>query len=311
MELERSLGFRIVMFTRISGGGAMNFKAVRESDGLPFLVKCFVPDRQASYARLVANLKTMRGEKVPVRLFEDTCPATFAGCFLLCLSWCLGEPSGPQLLSSAEWSAFLREYQTFADRMQFSTAVNVVDLSLAKWRKLAFDLCRGLAGRILRPALDSMIDVDLSFDQSIFSIVHGDFHSGNVLFKNSAVASFIDLENFAYGFGPTDIARYCYISAQRLARSDKRGLRLILERFAQAIFELPYSALEWRLFSNELALSIVRHRTKNFRRLGICSALKTVAALRFFDSFRRQIIRYAPYAGQNCDKARLKASHLD
>ena len=46
--LERALGFELGALKRIGNQETLNFKAVRASDGLPFLVKCVPSSRRSS-----------------------------------------------------------------------------------------------------------------------------------------------------------------------------------------------------------------------------------------------------------------------
>jgi len=98
-ELERKLGFRLRELTRLDGASALNFKAVREADGLPFAVKCSPPSRQRMFDNLVRHLEETRGTKAVRRLFEKECPTVFRSHNLICLEWCAGERLLPDQLT--------------------------------------------------------------------------------------------------------------------------------------------------------------------------------------------------------------------
>ena len=105
--LEGALGFRIASMTRLDGGCALNFRAVRADDGYAFSVKCSPPERQAFFENLVKHLADMKGSKAVRRVFEERCPATFRGYNVLCLEWCPGERRFPDTLSDSELRDFL------------------------------------------------------------------------------------------------------------------------------------------------------------------------------------------------------------
>ena len=284
--LEKGLGFAIRPLRRLNGGGAVNFRAERVSDGLSFLVKCFPPDRKPNYDRLVSNLKTMEGLHAPTRLFETTCPAVFADYHLLCLEWKTGEVVHPSVLTEGEWSAFLNDYRDFWERMQHSKITRVWNISLEEWRSAAFRLCRGFSGRTLRRALLPLAGQDLQVRTEDLRVIHGDFHLGNVLFRNGRVECFMDLENLFPNYGPADIVVYCY-SAARAAKGD---VKCVLARFAQAVRELPFSAYEWQMAIFFCMLGTLYNYTKGFRRLEIFSAVKSVSRIRFYELLHQQVI---------------------
>lgn len=285
-HLEKSLGFAIVSLTRIAGGGAINFRAERACDGLRFLVKCFVPERKANYDRLISNLRMMEGVKAPTRLFEGTCPETFRAYHVVCLAWRDGETSDPSRMSDGVWVGFLKDYLVFAERMQHAVAAGSADIPLETWRREAFGLCRGVCGLFLRGVLASLEGADLAVRREDLRIVYGDFHTGNVLFRNGSVECFMDLENLTLRYGPSDILLYCLHAARRLGRA---GRRRVLERFGEAVRLLPYSTYEWHMAINFAILASFRRRTKGFKRCGIFAAMANAAAIRLYEQFRRQV----------------------
>lgn len=283
-HLEQGLGFAIDQLTRIGGGGALNYKAVRASDDLAFLVKCFVPERKSNCERLVANLKIMEGVKAPCRLFETTCPTTFKDLSLVCLAWRTGETSDPSRMSCRAWRTFLADYQVFAARMQQAEIVNDTGFPLKTWYGQGLGLCTGLRGYFLRPVLSALGKRDLELRPEDLRVVHGDFHTGNVLFHGEEVECFMDLENLVRKPAPADILLYCRYA---YARQNKKGRARVLERFAEAVRLLPYSTREWEMAISQSFLSGFRRRTKGFTRCSLRLAWKIAQEFRLHEKFRR------------------------
>ena len=70
-ELERALGFRLRSLERLDGARALNFKAVRDSDGFAFAVKCAPPnERQGLFRHLLEHLEVTEGTRAVRRVFE-------------------------------------------------------------------------------------------------------------------------------------------------------------------------------------------------------------------------------------------------
>lgn len=288
-HLERGLGFAIRPLKRLSGGGAVNFRTERVSDGFPFLVKCFPLERKPNYDRLVSNLKAMEGPRTPTRLFEATCPAVFGDYHLLCLEWKTGEVVHPSALTEREWSAFLKDYRDFWERMQRSDIEIGGNRSCEEWRAATFRFCKGISGSILRRALLPLERQDLRMWAKDLRVIHGDFHPGNVLFKNGRVECFMDLENLSPHYGPADLVIYCACAV----RSRRGTLKRVLARFAQAVRELPFSAYEWQMALNLFILGTVHLQTKGLRRLGLVSAIKCASRIRVCELFRQQVLAHA------------------
>ena len=286
-ELERTLGFKLGPLVRIGGGGAINFKAERVSDGLQFVVKCFPPDRWESGERLLETLKTMEGVKTPVRLFAEALPAVLLDHLVFCLSWQEGEVIAPDRLTDEQWDAFLDDYQRLSERMQLSVPADPIRPLLKWWQDLR-GACRGLTGRIFVPVLDDMHEEDLVFHPDLTRTIHGDLHPGNVLFEGGGVKCFMDLESFRPGYPPEDIACYCIAAVKRFGRTEGRQDR-ILAMFGHAARRLPYSPHEWRTAVNALCLMGMRKRVCGGKRIGLISACELTVRGKLFALFRRQI----------------------
>lgn len=287
-ELERGLGFELKSLVRIRGGGAINFKAERASDGLSFLVKCYPPERYRDRDVLVANLEAVKGEKVPYRLFEETDGALFLRHRILCLSWMQGEFIHMSRLTNEQWKTLLKDYTFLSERMQ--TAKPMGELRpLRDWRTRALLACRGLSGLFVRPALEAMREDELEFRSERLRVIHGDFHLGNLLFEDGTVKCFMDLEAFRMGYPSEDILRYCMNSARKLKCMQRQERERVLSLFRTAVRQLPYAAQEWRTAINALSLMRFRSKSKGFKRMGIKGAFELRSHLRLDDLFRQQV----------------------
>ena len=287
-ELERALGFKLGPLVRIGGGGAINFKAERVSDGLQFVVKCFPPDRRESGERLLETLKTMEGVKTPVRLFTEALPAVLLDHLVFCLFWQEGEVIAPDRLTDEQWDAFLDDYQRLSERMQQVKTMDSVPCISDLWTA-ARAACTGLAGFFLRPVLDRMRERELDYRPKLLRTVHGDFHCGNLLFSGGTLCCFMDLESFRKGYAPEDLCTLLLIVARKLKRSERGRLPRIVSLFGRAVRRLPFSAYEWRAAMDALYLKRYYRKTGGYRRIGVLMALRMVARAKLGDLFLRQV----------------------
>lgn len=245
MELERALGFRLLSLERLDGASALNFKAVRESDGLAFAVKCSPKSRQIMFEHLVCHLEETRGTKAVSRLFAKECPPTFRGYNVICLSWCVGERLFPDQLTSEQFADFLDEYQAFSAAMQRSARVVPAD-PIADWRNGALIACRGYCGRWLARLIERELPAEeVCYRPERLGVIHGDFHHGNFLFVDGCLSGFFDLEEFCGGYPADDIVRYIVCAAEHLKWYEQGRKREIRKRFAEAVDRLPYPTDEW------------------------------------------------------------------
>ena len=263
VELESSLGFRLKSLVRLDGASALNFRAERESDGLPFAVKCSPKFRQVMFDHLVAHLRETEGTKAVKRLFAAECPATFREYNVICLSWCAGERKFPDDLTEPQFIGLLDDYLTFSAAMQKATGIVPHDPMLA-WREAARKNCRGIAGRGLRKLIDHELPVEgVTYRKDLLRTVHGDFHHGNFLFVDGKVSGFFDLEEFCEGYPTDDIVRYFVCAAEHLKGFGVFRLGRILERFSTAVRHLPYSRKEWEVAINCLLLRKIYMKVKD------------------------------------------------
>ena len=262
-ELERSLGFGLKSLVRLDGASALNFRAVRKSDGLPFAVKCSPKFRQVMFDHLVAHLRETEGTKAVRRLFAAECPPDFRGFNVICLSWCAGDRKFPDELTGPQLIGLLDDYLAFSAAMQKATGIVPHDPMLV-WREVALANCRGLAGRGLRKLIERELPAaGVTYRKEFLKTVHGDFHHGNFLFVDGTVSGFFDLEEFCEGYPTDDIVRYFVCAAEHLKGLGVFRLGRILERFAAAVRHLPYSREEWEVAINCLLLRKIYMKVKD------------------------------------------------
>ena len=262
-ELERSLGFRLRSLVRLDGASALNFRAERESDGLPFAVKCSPKFRQVMFDHLVAHLRETEGTKAVKRLFAAECLPVFRGFNVICLSWCAGERKFPDELTEPQLIGLLDDYLAFSAAMQKATGIVPHDPMLA-WREAALGNCRGTAGLGLSKLIERELPVEgVTYRKELLKTVHGDFHHGNFLFVDGRVNGFFDLEEFCEGYPADDIVRYFVCAAEHLKGFGAFRLGRILERFAAAVRHLPYSREEWEVAINCLLLRKIYMKVKD------------------------------------------------
>lgn len=287
-ELERSLGFVFRSLDRLGGACALNFKAVRASDGLTFLVKCSPFARQKSFDGLVDHLRVLVGAKSVCRLFERECPPTFRGCNVICLSWCAGESVSPDKLSASELDGFLEDYLAFSEMSQ---KVNVVlpARPIRQWREDALGKCSGIGGWLLRRLLLEMEPDACDYDPERLRVIHGDFHHGNFCFVGGKVSGFFDLEEFRQGYPADDLIRYFTCAAEHLRWYEQFRKGRIIRRFAQVVRRLPWTQREWMTAVNGRFIGKVFMRTRNHDRVSLPKALNLLWCVGFYRRLRQVV----------------------
>ena len=285
-ELERSLGFALRSLTRLDGASAVNFRAVRDSDGFAFAVKCSPPESQQRFERLVEHLEALKGSKAVRRIFEDKCPATFRGWNLLCTAWCFGERIFPDRLADDQLDACLDEYLGFSAAMQNVKTFEAVQ-PLRKWREAALRKRSGLAGLIVRRLLLEMKPEECDYRPELLRVIHGDFHHGNFLFVDGRVAVYLDLEEFRQGYPADDLLRYFTCAAEHLRWYESGRRRGTLRAFARAVRRLPYSRHEWVVAINGRFVSKMLMHTWDKRRIGLWQAVNLAWRFGFYRAMRR------------------------
>lgn len=287
-ELERSLGFGLRSLERLGGAAALNFKAVRDSDGMAFAVKCSPPLKRARYKRLVEHLEALRGSKAVRRIFARECPEEFRGCHLLCTAWCQGVRIFPDRLTDEEFVSCLDEYVSFSSAMQRVRTVEPAR-PIRQWREDALVKCRGLSGRVLRRILLEMAPDECDYRPDSLRVIHGDFHYGNFLFVDRKVDGYLDLEEFRLGYPADDILRLFACAKEHLRWYEWRRCRRTLHLFELAVRHLPYSRHEWMTAINGRFICKMFKRTRKVDRIGLGQALNLVWRYGFYRRMRRVV----------------------
>ena len=288
--LEHALGFALRSLERLDGASALNFKAVRETDGLAFAVKCSPPSRQRMFDHLVRHLEETAGTKAAHRLFERDCPATFHGYNVICLTWCAGERRFPDELTEAQFIAFLDEYQAFSAVLQKATMIAPPDPS-AEWREVALRQCRGPFGGWLRRLIERELPRDeAAYRPERLGVIHGDFHHGNFLFANGTLSGFFDLEEFCGGYPADDIVRYVVCAAEHLKWFEQGRKRTILARFTLAVRHLPYPPDDWLTAIDGLLVRKIYQKVRD-RSPRLLQTINLLYRARFYLSLKRMIPR--------------------
>lgn len=285
-ELERALGFPLRSLVRLDGASALNFKAVRESDGLAFAVKCSPKFRQVMFDHLVRHLEETKGTKAVSRLFTDDCPPTFRGYNVICLTWCDGERRFPDQLSRLELEAFLTEYLSFSAAMQKATLIAPPD-PIERWRAGALAACRGVFGRPLRNLIERELPAEeVRYRPERLGVIHGDFHHGNFLFVSGRLNGVFDLEEFCRGYPADDIVRYFVCAAEHLRWYEQGRKQKLLRQFAESVAFLPYPVEDWLTAIDSLLVRKLYMKTHGGR-VNAAQMFNLLFRARFYLSLKR------------------------
>lgn len=284
--LERGLGFGLGELRRLDGASALNFKATRASDGLPFLVKCSPFARQTMYEHLVRHLEEMKGTKAVGRLFAEECPKTFRGYNLICLAWCEGRRMFPDELTEGQLREFLAEYLAFSSALQQATLIVPHDPQ-SEWRQAAWEACGGFWARPLRRLMARQLPAEeVAYREERVGVIHGDFHHGNFLFRDGRLSGIFDLEEFCGGYPSDDILRYFVCAGEHLRWYERHRMRGLLRRFAVAVDCLPYPEDEWLTGIDGLLVRKIHGKVRD-RRPGPFQVLNLLFRARFYLALKR------------------------
>ena len=292
-ELEHSLGFALRSLERLDGASALNFKAVRASDGMTFAVKCSPPQRHELFNRLVEHLDVLKGSKAVRRLFEAECPKTFRGFNLLCTAWCFGVRIFPDRLTDEEFISCLDEYAAFSEAMQKSRTY-LEARPIRRWRDEGLAKCRGVAGRILRPILMEMALDECDYRPDFLRVIHGDFHYGNFLFVDRKVDGYLDFEEFRLGYPADDLLRLFACATEHLRWYEYYRQRRMLHMFGLAVRHLSYSRHEWMMAINARFINKMFKRTRKVDRIGLGQALNLAWRYGFYRRMRQVVDSILP-----------------
>ena len=292
-ELERSLGVALRSLERLDGAAALNFKAVRDSDGMTFAVKCSPPSSRAMFDRLVEHLEALKGSKAVRRIFEKECPPTFHGHNVLCTAWTFGVRIFPDRLTDEQVRDWLDDYAAFSAAMQEVKTFGAAR-PIREWREGALKKCRGLAGRIMRRLLTEMDAADCDYRPELLRVIHGDYHYGNFLFVDGKVDAYLDLEEFRLGYPADDILRNIVCATEHLRWYAWGRRRRMLQVFALAVRRLPYSRHEWMMAINARFVCKMFKRTRKVGRIGLGQALNLAWRVRFYRRMRQVVDTIRP-----------------
>ena len=286
-ELERSLGFAIRSFRRLKCVNSMNFKAVRDSDGFAFTVKCMPEWRKLGYDQTVLHLRELRGSKSVQRVFEQECPERFRGHYLLCLAWCEGAGVSPDRMTVDQLKSFLDDYLGFSAALQ-NTTCSLPAYPTVWWRQEALAKCRGVWGGLLKRAVEAIPEEESGFRKNRLRVTHGDLHPGNFAFADGHVTGFLDVEGLTLGYPAWDLIRYFYFCASHLRFWQIRRRRLLADRFREAVRYLPYDREDWKASINASWFEQVWKKTDG-RRLTPLAVVQLLAGNRIFRRFEKTV----------------------
>lgn len=287
-ELERTLGFRFKSLYRLKCVNSLNYRAIRDSDGFVFAVKCLPVSRQQTFDRLVRHLDELAGTRAVARIFRGKCLAVFRGYNVLCLSWCAGVCLFPDKLTEAQFEMFLDDYLEFSAALQRTTLI-LPPFPIAEWRRVALSRCTGFWGRRLKRLVETTLDAEPDWDPARLKVIHGDLHPGNLQFENDRVSGFIDLEGLLRGYPAEDILRYFIFADEHLPWFAWRRRRRLRARFSMAVRRLPYPVQEWRMAIDECWLGKVWKKIGDGQRVSMGIAIRLSRSYRTYAAFRETV----------------------
>ena len=287
--LERAFGFSLSELRPIKSVNALNYKAVRRRDGLTFLVKIMLKDRDAECALIGTHLAEMKGMRVPHRIFEQECREKIMGRQVICLEWCEGRSMFPDELTEGEFQTLLTDYLEFSEALQRTTLTDG-GYTPKVWRDCAIANCRGFCGRILRQLIEETPENECCFRPERVRVIHGDLHPGNFVFRDGRVRAFFDLGGFAWGYPALDFIRYFGFSVEHLSVFRFVRRRRLFRRFAQAVRELPYPADEWIAAINATWMERIDKKLDE-RPVTASALLHLLASARLYRKLRRIVRR--------------------
>jgi len=244
-QVEQALGFALSAFQRLPGGSTPNYRAVRASDGFPFLVKLLPPVRAWVAPVLRAHLDEMVGTKCVRRLFPEAPECVGASC-LICLEWCDGARKMPHHLREDELRRLLDDYVELSAALQKATYVAAAD-PLPQWRTRLLSLTGWRSAPLRKMVAHEVPAEEIVRRPESTCVIFGDFHHGNFVFRDGRVHRFFDLESFSYGCPTEDLVRYYTCAFEHLPLGGFGYRRRLLRSFETAVRHLPYSKADWLL----------------------------------------------------------------
>ena len=118
------------------------------------------------------------------------------------------------------------------------------------------------------------------------SVIHGDFHHNNLLFKNNQLVAILDLEDLGYGYTSEDLLRFilCLIARQPLFFPKKKYLYTYLDFITK---EFSYSKEEWLTGLNSFTLQKYKKVFSKDKKANFSSCKKMVQLLLFMRQYNQ------------------------
>ncbi len=149
------------------------------------------------------------------------------------MEYCDGEPRPSYQMGKKHFQQVISQYTVFqqtkwqnkADLIpvypmadQCQTHIAFLENALEKSGKLS-GIKKGIYQKLCQTHLDflkRMADTDLDWPDSDITVIHGDFHNNNVLFRKDKLLTFLDYEELGLGHPSEDLMRFILCLVQRL-----------------------------------------------------------------------------------------------
>lgn len=118
------------------------------------------------------------------------------------------------------------------------------------------------------------------------SIIHGDFHHNNLLFKNDKLVAILDLEDLGFGYKSEDLLRFifCLIARQPIFYPKKKTLFTYLNFITE---EFSYSKEEWLTGLNSFALQKYKKMFSKVGKSNFSNIKKMIQILSFMHRYNQ------------------------
>lgn len=123
------------------------------------------------------------------------------------------------------------------------------------------------------------------------SIIHGDFHHNNLLFKDNKLAAILDLEDLGYGYKTEDLLRFllCQIARFPLLYPKKKTINAYLNLITK---EFSYSYDEWMVGLNSFTLQKMKKlfsNPKNLKKNALKKMIQLIVFMRLYHYIEQQL----------------------
>ena len=134
-------------------------------------------------------------------------------------------------------------------------------------------------------SLEMIGSTPLFIDPSKKTIIHGDFHHNNILFKNNRLVSILDFEDVGYGYTSEDLLRFifCLLARQPLFSSSKKQLDAYLKCVTK---EFNYSYNEWMVGLNSYTLQKMKKLFHQENKCSLETIKKMIQLLIFMKTYK-------------------------